>query len=105
MPVVDSSHTNFDTSAFTASAVAGAASLAGALGAGLANYSAAQQDQWSQWTIEQLRAALNCSEAMRYCQFKELQESRAENVALKRQILHRDFAVRQAAANRAWARR
>ena len=38
------SHTNFNTSAFTVGAVGGAGLIAGALGAGLANYRAKLQE-------------------------------------------------------------
>jgi hypothetical protein len=59
------SHTNFNAAAFTVGAVGGAATIAGALGAGLANLRAAQAGRWEGWTIQHLIAALELSEALR----------------------------------------
>jgi hypothetical protein len=59
------SHTNFDAGAFTVGALGGAATIAGALGAGLANLRAAQARRWESWTVTQLIAALELSEALR----------------------------------------
>jgi len=63
MPAGDS-HTNFDSAAFGVGAFSGAATIAGALGAGLANFRA-QRQAFSNWNEPQLRAALVLSEAFR----------------------------------------
>jgi hypothetical protein len=60
------SHTNWNPTAFTVGAVGGAAMIAGALGAGLANVRAQRQAAaFSRWNEDELRAALELSEALR----------------------------------------
>lgn len=59
------SHTNFDGTAFGVGAFAGAATIAGALGAGLANLRAHRQSNFADWRENELRAALELSEAFR----------------------------------------
>jgi hypothetical protein len=67
------SHTNFDTAAFGVGAIGGAATIAGALGAGIRNFQAQRQATWLSWTWEQLRAALELSEAFRAHERQQLQ--------------------------------
>ena len=62
---VGGSHTNFDAAAFGPGAVGGALTLGGALAAGVANFRAAQQARYEDWTVEQLVAAVRYSELMR----------------------------------------
>jgi hypothetical protein len=72
------SHTNFNTASFTTGALSGAGALASALGAGFANFRAAQaqrRETWAGWTIKQLRRALDLSEAFRWKTYTELQEA------------------------------
>jgi hypothetical protein len=78
------SHTNFDESAFTVGALSGAGILAGALGAGLANYRAAQERKWMAWNATALRGALDLSEALRA---RELSASRAKDAVIAAQRL------------------
>ena|SRR5882724_10582267 len=59
------SHTAFDAGAFTVGAIGGAATIAGALGAGLANFRTQRQSAFADWQEHQLRAALELSEAFR----------------------------------------
>jgi hypothetical protein len=59
------SHTNFDAAAFTVGAVGGAATIAGAIGVGIANVRAQRQSAFAGWQEHQLRAALELSEALR----------------------------------------
>jgi hypothetical protein len=59
------SHSNFNSTAFGVGAFAGAATLAGALGAGLANLRAQRQSNFADWRENELRAALELSEAFR----------------------------------------
>jgi hypothetical protein len=59
------SPTSFNTTAFTVGAIGGAAMIAGALGAGLANVRAQRQVAFAGWREDQLRAALELSEAFR----------------------------------------
>jgi hypothetical protein len=92
------SHTGFNAAAFGVGAIGGAATIASALGAGWAAHRAAQQDRWDAWTIEQLRAALDCSETMRHVQFEELRRVKSENGQLKRAAADRAFTVKLAQA-------
>jgi hypothetical protein len=41
------SHTNFNAAAFTVGAVGGAATIAGAIGAGISNLAAARRERWT----------------------------------------------------------
>ena len=59
------SHTNFDTTAFGVGAFGAAATLAGALGAGLANACANRRSEFADWQEHELRSALELSEAFR----------------------------------------
>jgi hypothetical protein len=59
------SHTNFNATAFTVGAVGGALTIAGALGAGLANVRSQRQVAFAGWRGDKLRAALELSEAFR----------------------------------------
>lgn len=76
------SHTNFNEQAFTVGAVSGAGLLAGAVGAGLANYRAAQDRKWSAWNVTALRGALDLSEALRA---REQAASRAKSAVIAAQ--------------------
>ncbi|CUT14537.1 hypothetical protein BF49_5617 [Bradyrhizobium sp.] len=98
-------HTNFDSSAFTVGAVGGALSIAGALAAGVQNYTRAQRHSWDGWTIEQLRRALDCSEAMRYRGYCDLNDARAANAELERRIADLTFTFKRQAVRRARAAR
>lgn len=97
------SHTNFDSSAFTVGAVGGALSIAGALAAGVQNYTRSQR--WDGWTIEQLRRALDCSEALRYRGYCDLNDARAANAELERRIADMAFTFKRQAVRRARATR
>lgn len=99
------SHTNFDSAAFTVGAVGGAISIAGALGAGIQNYRAAQAERWMNWTIEQLRAALECSEALRYDVHCRLNDANSRIADLERQLADVRFSVRRDQARALRARR
>jgi hypothetical protein len=59
------SHTGFDQQAFTVGAIGGAATIAGAIGAGLANVRAQRRSEYADWRENELRAALELSEAFR----------------------------------------
>jgi hypothetical protein len=63
--VAGDSHTNFDVGAFSIGAVGGAATIAGAIGAGIANVRAQRQSTFADWQERELRAALELSEAFR----------------------------------------
>lgn len=78
------SHTHFNESAFTVGAVSGAGLLAGAVGAGLANYRAAQERKWSNWNVTALCGALDLSEALRA---REQAASRAKSAVIAAQRL------------------
>lgn len=79
------SHTNFNTAAFGVGAVAGAATIAGALGAGLANVRAERQ-AFAGWSEEkQLRAALDLSEALRGREHRIIREQRITIARLERE--------------------
>ncbi|CUT11469.1 hypothetical protein BF49_2549 [Bradyrhizobium sp.] len=99
------SHTNFDPTAFTVGAVGGALSIAGALAAGVENYTKAQRRSWSDWTVEQLRAALDCSEALRFRAHLDLNDARATNADLERRIADLTFVFKRQDARRARASR
>jgi len=58
------SHTNFDGNSFGAAASGGAATLAGALVAGVANVARARADAWANWTREQLVTALSLADLL-----------------------------------------
>ncbi len=75
------SHTNFDATAFTAGAVGGAATIAAALGAGLANLRAAQDRRWEGWNVQQLITALELSEALRV---HDQRIKRAQSITIER---------------------
>ncbi|HEX7883543.1 MAG TPA: hypothetical protein VF499_12480 [Afipia sp.] len=79
------SHTNFDASAFTAGAVGGAMTIAGAIGAGIANVRAQRQAAFADWNSRQLRAALELSEALRAPQHRINQAQRLTIVRLERE--------------------
>jgi hypothetical protein len=81
--MVGGGHTNFNTASFTTGALSGAGALASAFGAGFANFRAAQaqrRENWAGWTIEQLRRALDLSEAFRWKTYIELRKA-VETVA------------------------
>jgi hypothetical protein len=63
--VAGDSHTNFDSAAFTVGTLGGAATIAGAIGAGIANVRAQRQSEFADWQEVELRAALELSEAFR----------------------------------------
>lgn len=99
------SHTNFDSAAFTVGAIGGAATIAGALGAGIQNYRAALAERWSAWTIDQLRAALDCSEALRYDAHCDLNAANARIADLERQLADVRFVIKRDRARQSLARR
>lgn len=70
----------------TEGALVGGATVAGALAVGIQNYLRAQRERWIGWTIEQLRAALDCSEAMRLDIHLKLNAANARVAELERQI-------------------
>jgi hypothetical protein len=78
------SHTAFDEQAFTVGAVAGVGTLAGALGAGLANYRAVQARRYANWNATALRGALDLSELLRE---REHTASRAKDAIIAAQRL------------------
>lgn len=92
------SHTGFNAGAFTVGAVGGAATIAGALGAGWANYRAAQQDRWAGWAIDELRTALDCSETMRFGLVDDLRDANRRIAELERAAADRAFIIKRAAA-------
>jgi hypothetical protein len=89
------SHTNFDTAAFSVGAIGGAATIAGAIGAGWQNYRAACADRWASWTIGQLRAALDCSELMRYGLHCDLNAANQRIADLERQLADIRFVIKR----------
>lgn len=99
------SHTNFESAAFSAGAVGGALSIAGALAAGVQNYTRAQRNSWDGWTIEQLRRALECSEALRLRAHLDLNDAKATNADLERRIADLTLTFKKQAARRAQAAR
>ena len=78
------SHTNFDATAFGVGAVAGATTIAGALGAGLANVRAERQ-AFASWGEKQLRAALDLSEALRGREHRIIRAQRITIARLERE--------------------
>ena len=98
------SHTGFNANAFTVGAIGGAATIASALGAGWAADRAAQQERWAGWEIAELRAALDCSEALHHGVVDELRKVKAENAALRRAAADQVFAIKLAAAKALRAR-
>ncbi|MCC8962470.1 hypothetical protein H8A95_09125 [Bradyrhizobium sp. Pear76] len=89
--MVGGSHTNFNAGAFTAGAVGGALTIAGAIGAGIANVRAQRQAAFADWNERQLRAALNLSEALRA---REHRINQAQQLTIAR--LQREHAVARA---------
>ena len=85
------SHTNFDVGAFTIGAVGGAATIAGAIGAGIANVRAQRQSTFADWQERELRVALELSEAFRANDHRII---RAQRVTIAR--LERREATRRA---------
>lgn len=99
MATAGGSHTNFDTTAFSVGAVAGASTLAGAVGAGIQNYRAAQQQRhWVSWTIAELRGALDLSESFRRRERRLIEEQRLTIAAQARTIADLNRQIRTATA-------
>jgi uncharacterized protein HemX len=92
------SHTAFDTGAFTTGALSGAGVLASAFGAGLTRFRETQARRWTGWTIEQLRAALECSELFRARERETSQALRRVIETQRTQIarLERELATERA---------
>jgi hypothetical protein len=67
------SHTNFDTAAFSIGAIDGAATLAGALAAGIANLRPTRDTDYLSWTADTLRRALRLSELFRALELEQVQ--------------------------------
>ncbi|WP_339037540.1 hypothetical protein WHZ78_07365 [Bradyrhizobium symbiodeficiens] len=70
----------------TSGAFVGGNAIAGALGVSLRNYLHAQRERWIGWTIEQLRAALDCSETIRLDTHLKLNAANARVAELERQL-------------------
>ncbi|MEH2536479.1 hypothetical protein [Bradyrhizobium sp. AZCC 1699] len=85
------SHTNFESTAFSVGAVAGAATIAGALGAGLADLRAQRAAANAGWREHQLRAALELSELLRR---REHRVNRAQRITIAR--FERERAIARA---------
>jgi uncharacterized protein HemX len=96
------SHTNFDEHAFTVGALSGAGIIAGALGAGIANYRAAQQRRFAYWNAVTLRAALDLSEQLRTREHASLRSKAAIITAQRVTIarLESQLAIAQARSRR-----
>lgn len=83
------SHTDFNPPRSRLAHSAAPGALASALGAGFANLHAAQaqhRENWACWTIEQLRRALDLSEAFRRKTHVELQKAVDTIADLRRQL-------------------
>lgn len=93
------------TSTITGAALIGGGAIAGALALGFQNYRNAQRDRWLGWTNEQLMAALDCSEAMRFGAYQENNALRAENDDLRRRDADRAFVMQRDRARALRARR
>ncbi|MCU1348959.1 MAG: hypothetical protein JWO56_1989 [Acidobacteria bacterium] len=98
MSMAGGSHTAFDASAFGAGALGGAGAIAGALALGVTNYRAAQAQRWNTWNAEQLRAALDLSEAFRAREAATIAGLRRDLATARTAVarLERDAAVRAA---------
>jgi hypothetical protein len=79
------SHTNWNPTTFSVGAVGGAAMIAGALGAGLANVRAQRQAAFSRWNEDQLLAALELSEALRANEHRIMRAQRITIARLERE--------------------
>lgn len=104
MTVVGGSHTAFDTGAFTVGAVGGAGLLAGAVGAGLANFRAAQAERYQRMTVEACWSAMDYYEAQLARARDHIADLEQENVRLRVAQMHQTDA-RQVMARRALAAR
>ncbi|CUT13562.1 hypothetical protein BF49_4642 [Bradyrhizobium sp.] len=80
------SHTDFNSGGFTAGAVGGAMTLAGALVAGMQNAAQLNSQRWAGWERGELVHALNIAESLKNRFRDENAELRAANEQLRRVI-------------------
>lgn len=88
----------------TEGAFVGGATVAGALALGIQNYLRAQRERWIGWTIEQLHAALDCSETLRLDTHLKLNAANAKIVELERQLDDIRYAFKRVRAQASRAR-
>lgn len=90
------SHTNFNSSAFTACAACGSLTLAGAFVGAVQAALQLNARRWEGWNREQVETALDLSEELRRNAYEEREELRVENARLQSAL--RRVTVRRAAA-------
>ncbi len=88
------SHTGFNSGGFSAGAVGGALTIAGAVIAGAQAAAHLNSRRWADWERHQLEAALDLSEALKTHLVEENDELRTENAKLK--LAMRRVAMRRA---------
>ena len=103
---VGGSHTNFNTTTFSAGAAVGSLTIAGALVDGVMRYRIAQrayaERAWARWNRRNLVNALDLSEAMRAREQQIARTATAEADGLRRcnARLARDLAIARAESRR-----
>ncbi|MGJ4932259.1 hypothetical protein ACQR1I_35515 [Bradyrhizobium sp. HKCCYLS2038] len=78
MTIYGGSHTNFDAGSFGAGAIAGTATIAGSLVAGVCNAIAQREAEWAAWEREQLVEGLTCEHLLRVHYQRRAAEAEAE---------------------------
>ncbi len=99
MAVAGGSHTSFDSSAFGTGAAVGSLALAGAFGAGLANFRAQSRVRYERMNQDALYAALDYYDAQLARARNEIELLRVDNERL-RATGRMQTAARQAIARR-----